>query len=779
VAAAPPLTGLRVVDTTDQRGALGARLLADLGADVIVLEPPGGAASRHDLPQGPAGVGSLGFAWRHANKRAVTADLSTPGGRAVLDRLLAGADVWVDGHSLAERHHLGIDLDAARAAHPWLIVVSVTDFGLTGPYAEWPATDATLEAVSGMLFKAGIASKPPLLPPTAMATDIAGVMAAIAAVLAVIQRNGTGGGQLVDLAVMTAAAATTDWSYPNASIMRHHGMAYNEVRQGGGFVYPVFRCADGFVRMIVLSPRQWRSLVEWMGSPEEWLDPHWEQFINRLGVADVLCGLYEAFFADKGMIEICTQAQARGIVCTPVLSPSEVLTDGHLTDRGTFGAFELAPGISAPMASGFFEVDGTRLGPRQALAAAATPPDWPATERSAVGPGEPARPLAGLRVLDFGIGGVGVEAARLLAEYGADVIKVESRSYPDFIRLVGGSEMSPSFAASSRSKRSLGINLKTQEGLSLLHELVAVADVIIENSTTGTMADLGVDFATCQRLNPALVMVSSQLVGSHGRNAGWIGYGPSTQPYGGLLRIWDYDDDDAPAANTTIYPDHLAGRLSALAALAGVVGRAAGGGSHWEVAQVEAVVNMLAEHYLAEGLEPGSARPVGVHRLQGKVWGPFPCAGDQQWAVVCIATAETWQRFATVAGLASPPAFDQASAGELRDLVGAWTATRRKEQVEAELVAAGVPAGAMRTGMELLDDPHLASRGWTVEVDQPGVGPMRLEGPAFVASGMLEPYTTPAPGLGEHTRVIAAELLGLAPDRIEELVAAGVLEVSD
>lgn len=789
--AGAPLSGLAVVDTTNVRGALGARLLADLGADVVLLEPPGGAAGRTEEPRGPGAVGSLAFAWRHAGKRSVTADLATADGRAVLDDLLLHADVWIDGHSLAERRDLGIDVDAIACRHPRLIVTSVTDFGLTGPYAEWVATDATVEAISGMLFKAGIASKPPLLPPTALATDVAGAVGAIATLLAVLQRQASGAGQVVDLAVMTAAAATTDWSYSNASIMRHHGMPYNEVRSGGGFVYPVFRCADGFVRMIVLSPRQWRSLIEWMGSPPEWSDPHWEQFINRLGVADVLCGLYETFFADKGMLEICSTAQARGIVCTPVLSPAEVLADGHLADRGTFHAMELAPGVTAPMPSGFFELDGARLGPRRAAPspgqhsgatfADATSADAPA---SGGGGSSTDRPLAGQRVLDFGIGGVGVEASRLLAEYGADVIKVESRAYPDFIRLVGGSEMSPSFASSSRSKRSFGVNLKTEAGLALLHRLTAQADVIIENSATGTMDDLGVGFAACRSVNPGVVMVSSQLVGSRGRNAGWIGYGPSTQPYGGLLRLWDYDDHDAPAANSTIYPDHLAGRLAALAALAGLVARAGlvggpapGQGGHWEVAQVEAVVNMLGEHYLAEGLRPGSAGPVGVYRTDGKVWGPFACEGEQQWCVVCIGDQATWSRFVAASGMQDAPTYDDADAAALRELVGAWTAGHPKGTVEGTLLGAGVPAGAMRTGTELLDDPHLVARGWTLDVDQPGAGPMRLEGPAFLASAMAPPYTTPAPGLGQHTREIAVELLGLGQAEIDQLIADGVLEV--
>src|SRR4029434_10776808 len=149
------------------------------------------------------------------------------------------------------------------------------------------------------------------------------------------------------------------------------------------------------------------------------------------------------------------------------------------------------------------------------------------------------------RVLDFGIGGVGVEGARMLAEYGADVIKIESRTYPDFIRVIMGSEMSASFASSSRSKKSFGVNVKNPEGLAVLHRLIATADVAIENNSTGTLDDMGVGWKEIQRINPRCVLVSSQLLGSHGAWKDWIGYGPSTQPMGGMVHLWNYADREA------------------------------------------------------------------------------------------------------------------------------------------------------------------------------------------------------------------------------------------
>ena len=155
---------------------------------------------------------------------------------------------------------------------------------------------------------------------------------------------------------------------------------------------------------------------------------------------------------------------------------------------------------------------------------------------------DPGRPFAGLRIVDFGIGAVGVEVGRLFAEQGADVIKVESRSYPDFIRVVLGTEMNASFASSSRCKRSLGVNIKTPEGLDLVKRLIADADVLIENSATGTMDAMGLGWDVVHALNPRLVMVSSQLMGSTGPWKDWIGYGPSTRPPSGMTYLWNWPE---------------------------------------------------------------------------------------------------------------------------------------------------------------------------------------------------------------------------------------------
>jgi crotonobetainyl-CoA:carnitine CoA-transferase CaiB-like acyl-CoA transferase len=784
-----PLSGLRVVDLADERGELCGRLLGDFGADVIRVEPPEGARSRR-IPPFHAGK-SLYFAYRNFNKLGIALDLAQEADRERLHALLDTADVMVESGRPGALAARGVDPAGLPERHPALVVTSISDFGQTGPYRDHVATDAVLEAVGGMMFKAGLPDKPPLIPPTSLAYDIAGCVGAMATLMALIQRGRTGFGQYLDVSVVESVAQTTDWSFSNASFTLANGQPYNEKRMGSGPIYTIYRCKGGYVRLVILSPRQWRAMWEWLGKPEAFADPHWESFIARMSAADVLTEMYTQHFATLTMEEVSAEAQRRGIVCTPVLRPEEVLANEHLASRHTFVDAEAARGIRGPVAAGFHEVDGERQGFRmrapepgehqqavldslpQRLAA-------PSGARPA-----PSSPLAGLRVLDFGVGGVGVEAARLLAEYGADVIKVESRSYPDFIRVILSTEMSASFASSSRSKRGFGVNVKDPKGLAVLHRLIRHSDVIIENNSTGTMDDMGVGYEKMRELNPRCVMVSSQLLGSRGIWADWIGYGPSTQPFGGMVHLWNYDDQDEPAGSLSIFPDHLAGRLVAMNALANLWNRErTGHGAHGEVAQIEAVTGMLGDRLLKAGLEPGSVKPRGNRDERGAPWGAYPCAGDDQWCVITVRDDADWRGLREALGdpqWARDPAYDTAD-GRLaaQDAIdaelAAWTHARSKHEATDALQRHGVPSGPMLTGSEQLDDPHFVARGYPRWLDQQDLGRMAFEGPAFRGSGMTDVVLFQAPRLGEHTEEICRELLGMTDAEIRELLESGALE---
>ena len=563
--------------------------------------------------------------------------------------------------------------------------------------------------------------------------------------------------------------------------------------------------------------------------------------MGRFMIADaVLNPLYEELFSTMTSEEVSEEAQRRGIVATPILTPADVLSNRHFEARKTFDRVPLSTGGVMSLPSGWMEIDGRRIGPAgrppqlgehtgevlgalgdvssrdepRAVApsagasstgspltgapstdalltgapSAGVTRGWPPVPESAP---EPAPPLAGLRVADFGHGGVGVEIARMLAEYGADVVKIESRAYPDFIRVVLGGEMSPSFASSSRSKRSLGINAKTGEGRRLLLDLAAGSagsegsdpfDIVVENGSTGVMDQLGLGYRDFAAANPGVVMVSSQLMGSSGPWSAWRGYGPNTQVTGAMTYLWDYPEVERPSGSQSIFPDHFAGRMGALAAVAAVLGRKRGvtdAGCHVEVCQVEQVVGVMGDLLARESLRAGSVRPAGNRSERGAPWGLFRCAGDDQWVAVCCRSDTEWVALAALAGIDDPTLAGLRSRrrreAEVEQAVSAWTRGLSKHEATAACLAAGVPAGPMLTSSEQLQDPHLAARGYLVELDQPPIGAMTFEGQAFAATGMADADIRAAPGLGEHTREIVAEL-GLDEAAIDDLIARGVLE---
>jgi crotonobetainyl-CoA:carnitine CoA-transferase CaiB-like acyl-CoA transferase len=469
-----------------------------------------------------------------------------------------------------------------------------------------------------------------------------------------------------------------------------------------------------------------------------------------------------------------------------------VLANEHFASRGTFLEAEVAPGLHGPVASGLWELDGERQGfrgraPTLGQSNAELPTLWADERERPSGPEpSPSLPLEGLRVLDFGIGGVGVETGRLLAEYGAEVIKIESRSYPDFIRVVMSTEMSASFASSNTSKRAFGVNLKEPRGVELLHRLIEQADVVIENNSTGAMQKMGVGYETVRQRNPRVVMGSAQLLGAHGAWADWIGYGPSTQPVGGLVHLWNYDDQDDPAGSTSIFPDHLAGRVTALAVLAGLMRRERTGlGGHAEIAQVETVTGIIGDLLLQTGLEPGSVQPRGNRSDHGAPWGSYPCAGSEQWVAITIRDDTDWKAFCGMLGnpdWTKKPEYETAEGrrdahDEIDERIREWTSPQTKVAVTGALQMFKIPCAPMLTGSEQCKDPHFQARGYPRWVDQQDIGWMAFEGPCFSASGMPDVIVFQAPKVGEHTREIAASLLELAADEIESLVDAGVLEV--
>jgi crotonobetainyl-CoA:carnitine CoA-transferase CaiB-like acyl-CoA transferase len=769
---------MRVIDMAEGRGEMCGRLLSDLGADVIRVEPAGGAPSRAQAPL-VDGV-SLPFATRNAGKRGVVIDPVSADGRERLLGLLDGADVWIQTGG-------PLPTDSARRRNPGLVVLSITDFGLTGPYRDWVASDWTLLAMGGVLCRSGLPGREPLMAPADMALHVTAMQATWAALVAYWNRLETGLGDHIDFSSYEATAQTIDPAMGTVGTAQVAGYAETRDRPAPG-PYPIFPCRDGHVRVVLLAPRQWHAMRAWLGEPDDLQDPELETIRGRALASDRVHAAIERHFRNRDKHKLTLEGQARGVPIAPVLTPADVLAAEHFRARGAIARTELARGITADAPTGFAEIDGRRV--RSAHRAPelgehdgellAEPPRRAAmvvadARRS------PRRPLEGLRVLDFGVIVLGAEAARLFCDQGADVIKIESRAFPD------GARVSPvHFAIGHRGSRGLGVNLRTPEGVDVIRRLVARSDVVLANFKPGTLNKLGLGAQALRTINPGLVVVNSSAVGATGPWSTWMGYGPLVRCISGLTSLWRYPDDDGGFSDsTTIHPDHYAARVTAITALAALIGRRRSGrGAEIATSQAEAILMQIGELLVEESLRPGAVRATGNTGRHAAPWGVYACAGDDEWCVITVRDDDDWRRLRGALGdpgwasgedLATT-AGRLARQAEIDEHLAAWTGERAPREVTAALQAVGVPAGFMQRAAEYDVDPHLQARDFLRTFEQPGLEPMAIEAAPFRSERIAAPANPPAPAPGEHTREICMGLLGMDPGEVDRLIASGALE---
>lgn len=781
-----PLSGVRVVELSFGQLEMCGRFLADLGAEVILVEPRGGLPSRQAPPL--YGSHSLRFASHNANKRSVELDLGSVAGRESLGRLLDSAQIVLDGTPRGWLQGNGL---AARL-RPDLVTLAISPFGRSGPYADFQAGNPQWLALGAVLARSGIKGEPPLLPPGELAEESAALQAAWVVLSAYWNCLNGGAGGVLDFSIHDSTLQVLD---PGMGVTGSAagGRSALELAPRGrpprGNGYPIFPCLDGAVRICLLNPRQWQGMSAWLGDDHPFTDPSFANLAKRFKVIREINALIAELFRERPAAELVSEGQRRGVPIAAVATPGQVLQDPHFIARNSFVELPLGEGLSGRVPAGYVEIDTVQAGIRQpapllgeanALAAqAVAAPAAPA--------GLPRRPFSGIRVLDLGVIVAGAELGRLLADQGAEVIKVESRDYPDGLRQsLDNAPMSISFAQGSRGKQSLGLNLRDPRGLALFKRLVAGADVVLSNFKPGTLESLGIGYDVLSAIKPDIIMADSSALGNHGPASNSMGYGPLVRAATGLTWLWRYPgSDEGFSDSTTIFPDHFAARISAAAIAALLVRRRLRGiGGRVSVCQAETILGALSTPFLEESLRPGSFAPQGNRDRFMAPSGVFPCAGDDEWCALSVADDTQWWRLCEL--LQRPDWLDDAQlasaagrlarAEELEAGIAAWTVTRTPLQVRDQAQAAGIAAANMLRLDQMASDPHLLARGFFRSLQQPGLGAPLLSENSPALGVLPEPEILPAPFHGEHTLALAEGLLGLDAAACEALVAAGVLE---
>jgi crotonobetainyl-CoA:carnitine CoA-transferase CaiB-like acyl-CoA transferase len=758
-----PLAGVRVLDLAIRDGEAITRFLADLGADVLKIEPPGGSPARGARPS--VAGSSVTFTLHNANKRSTVLNPGDEDDRRRFLDVVADADILVDDGVPGQAAGFGATGEELSRRFDHLVALSVTDFGTSGPHASWQATDAVIYAMSTALSRSGPPTGAPVLPPDGIASATAAVQATWATLAAYYHRLRCGRGDYIDFSRFEAVVQALD---PPFGTMGQGALAQGfnawRGRPRNQDVYPIFACKDGYVRTCVMSPRQWHAMRAWLGEPAT----------REIGA------LVTELFADQTMDELVAAGQRHKIPIAAVLTPAEVLASEHFREVGALAMLELAPGVDVAGPRGPFVVDGQRAGFRQPAPRAGT--DAAAWLGDAVPASDAAcrahRPFEGLRILDLGIIVAGGELGRLFADLGAEVIKVESQTYPDGLRQTrAGQPMGEAFAWAHRNEQGFGVDLRRPEGAQILRRLVAGADAVFANFKPGTLAGLGFSYQDLRKINSCIVLAESSAFGDSGPWSDRMGYGPLVRAATGITRLWtssEPGDGGRPSFldAVTVFPDHIAARITAIAALAAVIRRdRTGQGAHVHISQAEVAFSLLDNTFVAE-----EARAAGLRVCDDMAThGVYACAGDDEWCVISVRHDADWTALAAAMGREGL----HRTGCDGTALIAAWTRSLDKADVTEQLQRAGVPAGPMNRPADVLADPQIEHRKLFTDMAHPlfDVGLPSETGPALYRN-IPPAELRPAPMPGEHTREVCQKVLGLATADIDRLIADGVLFTS-
>ena len=778
MSATAPASALRVLDLTDELAWQGARLLVGLGAEVVRIDPASELAPAARLHW------HAGKRWIRLPDGANRADQSDRPDRdpaAALDELAAGADVILESGPFRTLRGLHTD---GSSRWPHAVHVVVTPFGLSGPRRDWLADDLVLASAGGMAWLCGRPDGAPKPPPREQAVQAAGAHAAIAALLGVLARDRSGTGQLIDVSAHEAVASmletgAIEWIHAQRFPMRTGGVY-------GHVAHRIFPASDGHVAGGYSgSDRMWTDLLAWLaeeGEAESLLDERMSDPVYRWRARPEVDAVIARFTAKRPAAELAEQGRARALPWAKVVPAAELPANPQLRDRQFFvtvtgtGTGDVedvgfawdAPGLPRPVtlqalheAKGWNDTTQPRGRRARTLSDSAEADDI--------------RALAAVRVLDLTWVLAGPYATKLLAEHGADVVKIESRHRQDPTRFSPSMRLRPNsgpddsgyFINFNRNKRSVALNLRTDDGKRLLRELVPHCDVVIENFSPGVLARWGMDYASLRELNPNVVLVSMAGVGQSGPWRDAVTFADTLGAMSGLT-YETADSGGAPQGLAFGLGDMVAGNAAALAVLDML---ARGSGGHIDLSQLEAMAgsmgSALAEAAFTDSPNNQDTTPHGI----------YPAAGNDRWIAISVQDESSRRALAEIVG--SELEFENTSgqSAETDARIAAWTRTQDAKTAAERLQAAGIAAAVVATGRDLVEeDEQLAARGFYPVLEHPIAGPVRHEGIVARLTSTPGALTSPAPLLGQHTADVLGELLGLSDEVLAALAAAGVTE---
>ena len=827
-----PLAGIVVVELADEIASYCGKLLADLGAEVIKVEPLNGGNQRYMPPffGGKAGTeNALPFWAQNTSKRSISLDLTEEEDRIRIRDLMLAADVVIEDFPPGYLKGYQLFYTDLCEERPDIVYASVTPFGQTGPHANFKSTDLIVQAMAGVLVLAGEKSDPPNFLYGNQGAISASIQAAQGILLALRLAESHGLGQHVDVSAQEALSvaqetAMMQWDFQHTNRGRNGGFGIFQIPVPGSHTY---QTSDGYVTTYISAPagEDLSALIDWMRENDAHADLDKEPYqgiiddfnsaflrkifsnpndfsavLEALAHIDAVIAQFFLGLTASGAYE---EGQARRLLIGIVSTPRDLVENHQLRARNWYKILEVQdakvefPGVP-------YRLSKT---PAELL-----PPPNLNNDSDIVLPVRIARniskrrvklPLEGIRVADFSWFGAGPIAAQTLATFGAEVIRVESEEKIDSLRLAQpyatnedgsfktGYNVSGYFNNFNAGKHSLLLNLNDERGQDLAYRLIEKSDLFLTNFTPRVIEKWNLSYDQISKVNPELIALYAPMQGLSGPHRDFLGFGAVLTPIAGISHLSGFPNRP-PIGIGTNYPDYVINPGHSITALLAALRHRirTGEGQMIEMSQVESVINILATAVLdytangVDGVRTGNWHPTiaphGVFQccddetvLPTERWIAIACCDDSQWLALCkeLGHVEVAQdpRFRTLSDR-------NKNVVVLEALLSLWLRELRAESVMERLQRCGVPCGVVQTAQDVLEhDPHTRDREYYQYLEHSETGLSCYDGPCARLSATPGTHRWAAPLFGEHTYEVATRILDLSSEEIADLVSANIL----
>ncbi len=792
---------LRIVELAEGvAGPFCGKLFAGLGADVIKVESPSGDHSRAmgpfpgDIPD-PARSGM--YLHLNTGKRSI---VLPPGDANALDQLLAGADAVILSGRPSELAAAGLAPAELSARYPCLVVTAVSLFGQTGPYAEYLGGELIAYAASSYMSLTGASDRHPIKAYGNLVEFVAGAHAALGTLAAITSRDFSGRGQVVDCSITQAGTfllgGVEQSAYFYDRISRRNGTRLMGLPPQQPYPSTIRPCRDGYIH--AHSNNRHLDLLYALIPHERLLAP--DLLAAMSGHADEIDAIMDDWLRDRDRADIVREAQVRRLPFTEVMLPGEVLSDPHHIARGSFVTLNhpVAGELLQPGAPIKFHGTPWQTGPAPALgqhtAEVLSEPQRPAAANAKPATRSGPRPLSGFRIVDFTNAIAGPISTSILADLGAEVIKVEAPNGRPRGN-AGTAPLAPDanedrpwdrmmlYNSVNHGKKSIVLDVNKPEGRRLLLELVAASDGFVQNFSPRALDNMRLGYDDLTLTNPNIVYVSMPAFGLSGPYRDRVSYGPGIDAMSGLSHLTGYEDGP-PMKPGNFFCDQNAAVLSAFAMTAALRHREqTGEGQHVELAMIEGEFQIIGDAYIDFVMNGRERHRCGNDHPTFAPHDAFPCSGDDAWVAIGVETDEQWRALCAVIGqpsLAHDSAFASAPAriearARLQSLISAWTSERTSRECQELLQSAGVPAAAVPNSVEILRDPHVVANDGFEYGSTPNIGRTPYPRLGFRLSDTPTSVVGPPPAFGQHLDEVLSGLLRHSAAELEQFEHDGII----